>query len=105
MAWSITITAEGWQEIRDELEKWDRKSLLAAICDDKFEMVSEKGGQQHAERAAAAERTRLEDVPHDVLVDRAYELIEQNDSCDNGGWAYWVDREGYHKVYLPDDDE
>lgn len=104
MAWSISITAEGWQEIHDELEKWDREALIAAICDDKFEAVLQKGGQYHAERAAAAERRRLENLPHDVLVDRAFELVEQNNTCDTGGWAYWIDREGYHKVWLSDDD-
>jgi hypothetical protein len=35
-----------------------------------------------------------------VLVDRAFELIEENCTCDNGGFAYWIDREGYHKVVL-----
>lgn len=105
MAWSISISAEGWQEIREQLETWDREALIAAITDDKFERVYERAGEQHARRAADAERLRLEPLPHDVLVDRAYELIEQNDTCDNGGWAYWIDREGYHKVHLPDEDD
>ena len=60
----------------------------------------EKADQHHAERAAAAERNRLAELPHDVLADRAFELIEQNNLCDNGGWAYWIDREGFHKVHL-----
>lgn len=105
MAWSISITDKGWSEIRDQLEVWDREQLIAAIADDKFESVYDKAGEHHAKRAADAERERLSNVPHDVLVDRAYELIEQNDTCDNGGWAYWIDREGYHKVHLPDDDD
>jgi hypothetical protein len=55
---------------------------------------------EHAERAANAERERLADLPHDILADRAFELIEQNGTCDNGGFAYWIDREGFHKVHL-----
>lgn len=97
MAWEISITAEGWQQIRDKLDDWDRAALIAAITDDTFEQVA---GQYHAQRAADAERKRLEDLPHDVLADRAYELIEQNNLCDAGGFGYWVDREGYHKVWL-----
>ena len=31
MAWDISITAEGWQEIREKLDDWDRASLIAAI--------------------------------------------------------------------------
>jgi hypothetical protein len=100
MAWSISITAEGWQEIRGKLERWGRRRLIAAIADDKFELVLEKGGLKHAERAAKAERKRLKALPHDVLVDRAFELVEQTDTCDNGGYGYWVDREGFHKVWL-----
>ena len=100
MAWSISISAEGWSEIREKLEGWTRVELLTAITDDKFEMVLEKADQHHAERAAAAERNRMADLPHDVLVDQAYELIGQNNLCDNGGWAYWIDREGFHKVHL-----
>ena len=105
MAWAISITADGWQQIRDELEKWDEKRLIDAICDDTFEAVMDKAGHHHAGRAADAERKRLEDLPQDLLADRAFELVEQTDTCDNGGWAYWIDREGYHKVHLPDDED
>ena len=67
MAWAISITADGWQQIRDELEKWDEKRLIDAICDDKFEAVLDKAGHHHAGRAADAERKRLEDLPQDVV--------------------------------------
>lgn len=103
MAWEISITADGWQKIRDELEQWDKDDLIKAICDDRFEAVFEKGGHQHAQRAFDAEKQRLVHLSHDVLVDRAFDLIEQTNSCDNGGWAYWIDREGYHKVWPSDD--
>lgn len=102
MVWKISITAEGWAEIREQLEQSSRDDLIAAICDDKFESVFATADSHHAERAATAERKRLQDWPHDVLVDRAFELIEENNTCDNGGWAYWIDRAGYHKVVLPE---
>ena len=100
MAWDISITAEGWQEIREKLEDWSCEALIDAIVDDKFEAVFEKAGHHHAERAANAERKRLENLPHDIFADRAYELIEANGTCDNGGFGYWIDREGFHKVHL-----
>ena len=102
MAWSISITVEGWQEIRQELEKWEKQDLTNAICDDRFELVYEKAGQEHAQRAFVAEKKRLGNLPHDVLVDRAFELIEQNNTCENGGFGYWIDREGFHVVWLPE---
>lgn len=101
MAWEISISTDGWSEIRDQLETWDRESLTLAICDNTFERVFDKAGEQHARRAADAEKERLELIDHDSLVDRAFELIEQHNTCDIGGWAYWIDREGYHKVHLP----
>ena len=100
MAWSISISSEGWSEIRDALETWTAEAMINAIADDKFEAVYKKADLNHATRAADAERKRLESVPHDLLVDLAYELITQNDTSDNGGFAYWIDREGHHKVHL-----
>jgi hypothetical protein len=100
MAWEISISVAGWEDIREKLEKWSRRMLLNAICDDKFEKVLEYGDLQDAERAAVAERKRLENLPHDWLVDRAFALIEQNNICENGGYGYWIDREGCHVVWL-----
>ena len=100
MAWEISISAEGWAEIREKLDDWNREDLIAAITDDEFEAVYEKAGMDHAKRAADAERKRIEDLPHDVLADRAFELIEQNNTCDSGGFAFWINRDGYHKVFL-----
>lgn len=102
MAWEISITTEGWQEIRDELEQWERDDLIEAICDDKFELVYEKAGYDHAQRAFDAEKKRLESLPHDILADRAFELVESNGTCENGGHGYWIDREGFHVVWLAD---
>lgn len=100
MAWEISISAEGWTEIRAALEEWSRESLIEAIAGDKFENVFAKSDDHHAGRASAAERKKLEQLPHDLLVDRAFELIEQNGTCENGGWSYWIDREGFHRVEL-----
>ena len=109
MAWEISITAEGWQEIRDKLDDCSREFLIDAICDDKFEEVYLKSSRKkfhNAEQAANSERRRLSGLPHDILADRAFELIEQNNTCDNGGFAYmiykmvWIDREGDYKVTL-----
>lgn len=101
MAWEISISGDGWNEIRQQLGMWQRDALITAICDDTFERVFGKAGEYHAKRAADAEKEWLELIDHESLVDRAFELIEQNNTCDNGGWAYWIDREGYHRVHLP----
>ncbi|MDB4778233.1 hypothetical protein OAG68_02130 [bacterium] len=100
MAWEISISVDGWIAIREALEKWNVEQLVDAISDDEFERVFEIAGMRHAERAANAERDRINELPHDNLADRAFELIQQNNTSDNGGFAYWIDREGHHKVWL-----
>ena len=101
MAWAISISSEGWEKIRAKLETWDREALIEAINDDTFERVLEEGGSEA--EASKASKTQYDDIKHfghDTLVDCAFELVEQTNTCDNGGWWYWVDREGYHKVYI-----
>ena len=100
MAWEMSIAAEGWQEIREALEQWDKEDLIEAICDDRFEMVFEKAGQEHAQRAFDAEKERLKALPHDILVDREFELVETNNTSEKGGYVNWIDREGIHDVWL-----
>ena len=49
------------------------------------------------------EKQRLESLPHDILVDRAFELIEQTNTCENGGYGYLEGRweEGKHRKWWP----
>lgn len=106
MAWEISITAEGWTLLRDILHTWKRSSLMQAILDDRFEQVEQRGGSDvHAARAALALYRRIRLAPQDALADRAFELLEENNTCSNGGYEYWIDREGYHTVDLPEDDQ
>ncbi len=108
MAWSISITPEGWQDIRRELETWDRERIIAALADDEYERVEDEmakaefGGFDPDAPAINAlnRRKALERLDLSDLVDAAMETIEANNTCDNGGFRYWIDREGYHGVTL-----
>ena len=108
MAWSISITAEGWADIRKELETWDRQRIIDALADDAFEEAEQANGsdgKQYEETvspddAADVCRANLESAAHDTLVDAAMDSIEMHNTCDNGGFRYWIDREGYHGVTL-----
>lgn len=51
-----------------------------------------------ATEAADKLRENLDVLAHDNLVDAAIESIEKNDTCDNGGFNFWIDREGIHTV-------
>jgi hypothetical protein len=89
MSWSISITQEGWQNIYDNLGLQSKRYLAEAIRED-----------HHAKTGKKRYPINLLKLPHDVLVDKAYELIEENDTCDNGGWNAWIDKEGWYKVSI-----
>jgi hypothetical protein len=87
MSWEISITAEGWADIREELDTWSRTELIEAITDDTLERVySASGSIEHGERAKAAHAERIGGLGHETLADLAFGLIERNNTCDNGGW-------------------
>jgi hypothetical protein len=92
------MTAEGWDNVRRNLHGWERERLLTALTDDRFEEIERKGGGEHAKRAADALRKRLEQVTQDALAEACFDTVERNGTCDNGGHAVWIDREGYHTV-------
>ena len=44
MAWGISITQEGWQEIHNELHNnWSKQDLINAITDDFYEEMEQEG--------------------------------------------------------------
>ncbi len=106
MAWSISMTPEGWDNVRRNLHGWDKKRLVDALCDDRFEAVESKGGTFHA--TAAADKMR-EQLMHplqsiDGLAEMCFDAVQSNNLCDNGGHKVWIDREGCHKVPVDLDD-
>ena len=106
MAWSISITPEGWQNIRKELETWHSDRIIDALADDEYEAVEDENRARPADEfvnpadAHAKKRATLDKLDHSDLVDAAMDAIENNNTCDNGGFRYWIDREGYHGVTL-----
>lgn len=107
MAWEISITDEGWQEIYAALQKMTKLQLLEAIEDDFVEQYCMghptfyHNMPHHIAMRLYRKMDRLNRyATHDVLVDTCFEMIQKNNTCDNGGWKYWIDRCGYHTVNL-----
>lgn len=105
MSWEISITADGWQELRAAVHRLPRSELVTAILDDRIGKVESRGGLYHGIRAGLARWRNLRWAAHDTLADCAFDLMTENNTCDNGGYRYWIDAEGYHKVTLPDPDD
>lgn len=101
MAWSISMSAEGWDDIYKSLSRWSKERLINAIADDYYEDLEQQGKFPEEINAEVEDyKGKISKLTQDVLVDTAFTLIRQNDSCDNGGWAFWIDRNGYHRVSL-----
>jgi len=88
MAWSISISAEGWEDIREALHKQGKRWL--------FQAVNEAKEQRNEPTLQGLFYT----LAQETLADCAYELIEQTNTCDNGGFKYWIDPKGYYKVTI-----
>ena len=99
MAWSISHSQEAWDNVRENLAEWTPERLVAAICDDRFEEVQERGASlENCEAAANALRAKIAGLTVDVLVNTAIERIEMHRTCSNGGFEFYVDRHGYYTV-------
>jgi len=94
---SVLLVRAGQQSLKHS-GGWSVEALADALaCDDaegyEYETLEE------LERYETARRTLYADLAHDILIDQAYERIEQPNTCDNGGNGYYIDRDVYHQVY------
>lgn len=97
MAWSISMTQEGWANVHANLQRksiqWLAEALAADADPDEYEVELIKfirAGYMFGS---------------EYLADEALKRIEENDLCDRGGHAVWVDKEGYHTVEVSLQDE
>lgn len=90
MAWSISITPEGWSALYEACHAQDASFLRRAIIEN-----------ARQRKIKGRSKWRLGRLRQQTLADWAYDLIKDNDTCDNGGFKYWVDPAGYYKIVLP----
>jgi len=103
MAWEISHSQEAWDNARYNLTKWDKERLINALVDDTYEAA--EANEEDAESAADARRIALSDLPEDMLVEACMNSIAAHMTCDNGGFNFWIDREGYHTVSVDKQEE
>lgn len=104
MPWSISITAEGWDDIRAALEVMPKEDLINAIMDDndskRQDFRKHWRNNPSFKRVRRIKRANLETLYQDTLSQVAYELVVENNTCDIGGFEYWIDIDGFHTVTL-----
>jgi len=96
MAWEISMSMEGWGDVRCNLHAMDKQELIDAIADDELEAMETMPGD--SDEICAARKAELDQLDQDTLADAAYDLIAEHNTCDNGGHAVWIDRQGFHTV-------
>lgn len=91
MAWSISISSEGWALILEACHQQTKSFLIRAI-------------KAHAIQNKIKGRSKwhLHNLAHETLSDYAYELIHDTNTCDNGGFKYWIDPKGFYKIAIPE---
>ena len=104
MAWEISMSDEGWRNVRHNLSHWSEEKLIEALCEEQWSRVHDLSGGSmlHADRASSALRSRLAlyywHGDRETLAGLVMNRIEAHNTCDNGGHAVWIDSEGYQTV-------
>ena len=89
MAWSISITPEGWNEIYEACHASEKQFLLEAIN----ETAAQKG-------IAGISVEAGNEISQESLADLVFQIIHDTNTCDDGGFKYWIDPKGYYKITL-----
>ena len=109
MAWEISISDQGWLDIRATLNDWKLDDLLQAnveayVCS-KLEIWNADENDTRTEEEVISEayengERKYAMLSPDSLSASAFEWVKKNNTCDNGGNGYYVDLRGCHKVYV-----
>jgi len=100
MAWEICISQDGWDDILKELHDFKYFELIDAISDNYFEKLEEYSSTKNILQKVGSFIDYLSTLEKEILINIAYSLVITNNTCDNGGYSYWIDKQGYHKVIL-----
>jgi len=116
MTWEISHTADAWSNVyknlQDKKQEWLAKACATCVADrqdelnkafwdacwdleiddDNIDAVPD--WQWSYERALAG----YSEWDQEVLADEAFQWIERNNTCDNGGFNFYIDDGGFYAV-------
>lgn len=117
MSWEISHSVEAWKAFLRGLEA-QSKEWLAEACATCTADAAEKTDNEAESEAFdndeefesdfdwqymyKRELADLMQFEHDTLVDLAYRWCEENHTCSNGGFDFYVDEGGYYSICLAD---
>ncbi len=103
MTWEISMSAEGWSNVYDNLHAMDKADLVEAMATNKFDEACAKDEEEDFDWEAV--KADLGQLSNECLADECYRYVELHDSCDNGGWNAYIDKGGYCTVSCSSADE
>lgn len=102
MSMEISLSPESWGEIREQLEDelvWGSENLASALATEDAE-VYEYRDLDDLERYENSRKVFWLEFPDDTLVEQCYLLVERNNTCNDDGNGFYLDREGIYQVFL-----
>lgn len=98
MAWSISMSDQGWRNVHQNLVLMNEEWLKDAIVDDRIEAWCETHTKLPSDRTIKSWYNSMRYWHIRTLAKECMALIRQHNTCDNGGHQVWIDREGYRTV-------
>jgi hypothetical protein len=104
--WEISHTREAWENVRLRLSlKKYRKTMIEALLADDAAVMEESddgadGFDYEKWRRQAIHKYR--GFSHSALVDAVMDRIEDHRCCANGGYEFYLDRDGWYSVSVED---
>ncbi len=98
MAWEISMSQQGWSNVYENICDTDKQDLIGALIDDKIEQAEHDEDFTFSPEAEEKYSQELEQLTQDVLADMVYEMCQKHNTCENGGFEVYLDREGHHTI-------
>jgi hypothetical protein len=80
LVWEISISQEGWRDLEEAIRMKDAAFLQEALLE-----------------CGISTREEGED-----LVSLTLQQIEESNTCEAGGYVYWIDQRGFYTIVLSD---
>lgn len=93
-AWDINMSDEGWDNVRENLEKMDKNFLAEAVvtCE-----TYDEGKDISEEKFYRLVKEKIK-LPSDILENLCFDFIQENNTATNGGHQVYIDKQGFYKI-------
>lgn len=104
MSWEISHTADAWENVRERLslKKWIAPMRRALTIDDVAKWKTDDDDPRYEAKVIREGHAKYKAYSHQQLVEETMARIEDHRTCSNGGFEFYLDREGWYSVSCDD---